>query len=542
MNKIFSKTKEIIFREQSGIFSSTLLIAGMMIVSRFAGFIRYRILSGYFTKEELDIYFAAFRIPDLVFEILINGALSTTFIPFFVEYQRRSKYKNTIISSVINAFILLLAFIITLLIVFLPALMPLIAPGFDAETNNQIVFLSRILLIGQLPFLVIGNFLTGMSQAKKSFLIPAFAPVLYNIVIIICIYYFAPTLHILAPIIGVVLGAVAFLLIQLPVFYIAKFKYKLVISHLNESYRFFKNALPRILTIIVGQIDATIDLSIATLLGPGSYTVFYLAQRLQLLPVSIIGMAVGQASLPYITEIYQDGNMKKFKEIVIRSILHIFFFTIPAAAFLIITRTATVRLFFGGEKFDWDATVATALTLSAFSLSLPLHSVYYFIVRCFYATFDTKTPFYVGTVSIVFGALLSLFFTLVLGLPIWALALSFSIVMSARTIFLIYLMIKKIKGMNLSLLFSDTVKMLVATINTSVITYFLIRLLDGLILDTSRTINVFILVMIGFIFFSSMYIFLCWLFGIHELYFIGKMIIKMKIYKKRVLEVYQGVD
>ncbi len=522
--------------------SSTLILSGMMIVSRIAGFIRFRILAGYFTKEELDIFYAAFRIPDLVFEILINGALSTAFIPFFVQYQKRPDEQNKVISSVINMVTLVLSGFIVILVIAMPLLMPVLAPGFTPEQASILVAYSRILLLGQLPFLVLGNFLSGISQAKKSFLIPALAPVVYNIAIIIFIYLFADQYHLMAPITGVVLGAFFFFVVQLPVLHYSQFRYELIITHIKESIRFFRVAVPRILTIIVSQIDATVDLTLATLLGPGSYTIFYLAQRLQLLPVSVFGMALGQASLPYLTEVFQEKRMKEFKNIIVNSMLSIFFFTIPSAAFLIITRTPIVRLFYGGQKFDWDATVLTAFTLSYFAIALPLHAIYYFVTRCFYAIFDTKTPFYVTAVTIVLSACLSLFFILVLKLPVWSLALSFSITMSLRTIILLIFLYAKIGGFDVWYFGKETLRISIAAFNTSVLSYFLTRLLDGLILDTSRTLNVFILLTIAGSFYLVVYLFLSWLFGVKEMYLITKMVMKIRGSKSKVTEIYQSVE
>jgi len=542
MNKLLSRTKGFIFKQQTSILSSTMILAGMMMLSRIAGFLRYRILGGYFNTNELDIFYAAFRIPDLVFEILINGALSTTFIPFFIEYQKRKKEQNSIVSSIINTVsIFLMAFII-ILVILMPVLVPLIAPGFDGAKTHKLIIYSRILLLGQLPFLVLGNFLTAISQAKKSFLIPALAPILYNIAIIVCIALFSESLHLLAPILGVVAGAFVFFIIQLPVFYISGFRYLVVLKHFKESMRFFRTAAPRILTIIVAQIDATIDLTLATLLGPGSYTVFYLAQRLQLLPVSVVGMALGQASLPYLSDMYQEKKYREFKDIIVTSILNIFFFTFPAASFLIIARTPMVRLFFGADKFDWSATVLTASTLSYFAISLPLHAIYYFLTRCFYSLFDTKTPFYVGAVSILLSGTLSVLFTMVFHWPVWSLALSFSITMSLRSLVLIFLLYKKINGLNILALAKGTFKICVAVFNTSILTYFLMRLLDGLILDTSRTLNVFMLLSIGFVFYSVIFLFLSWLFGIKEMYILSKMFLKVREYHKKIIEVYKGVE
>lgn len=542
MNKILSQTKNFIFKQQTSMLSSTLILAGMMILSRISGFFRFRIIGGYFNTQELDIFYAAFRIPDLVFEILINGALSTAFIPFFIEYQKNTTNRHIIISSIINSVSLLLFVMIIILIICIPILMPVIVPKFDSAQIGKLIFYSRILLLGQLPFLVLGNFLTAISQAKKSFLIPALAPILYNVAIVIYTVFFSSTMHLLAPILGVVFGAIIFFIIQLPVFYFADFKYSLVLKHFNETLRFFKSALPRIMTIIVAQIDATVDLTLANLLGSGSYTVFYLAQRLQLLPVSVFGMAFGQASLPYLSVLYQEKKYSEFKNVIVTSILNIFYFTIPASMFMIIARTPIVRLFFGAEKFDWNSTVMTAITLSYFALSLPLHSIYYFITRCFYSIFDTKTPFYISGISIIVSAILSIFLTLILRLPVWSLALSFSVTMSLRTLVLLAVLYIKINGYNIFTLAKETIKICIATFNTTILTYFLMRLLDGLIFDTSRTINVFMLIVVGFLFFSFVFLFFSWLFGVKEAYIITRMFIKIKEYQKKLVEVYKGVE
>lgn len=542
MNQLISKTKKVFFASQTSILTSTIILSGMILLSRIAGFIRYRILAGFFTKEELDIYFAAFRIPDLVFEILISGALSTTFIPFFVEYQRKNKDRDSIISSVINAVTLTLFVAVLILVISMPFIMPILTPGFAQETMPQLVFYARILLLGQLPFLVLGNFLTGISQAKKSFIIPAIAPIIYNIAIIVFIFMFKNSWHLMAPIFGVVFGAIVFFLIQLPVLFFAEFNYILVLRHIKEVFQFFKTAIPRIMTIIVAQIDATVDLALASLLGSGAYTIFYLAQRLQLLPVSLIGMAFGQASLPYLTEVFQQGKKEQFRIIIKQSLLNIFFFTIPASMFLVLARTPMVRLFFGGEKFDWSATNMTALTLSFFAISLPLHAAYYFLARSFYAAFDTKTPFLVTAFSILLNAILSTYFTIILKLPVWGLALSFSIAMSLRSILLTYLIFRRT---HIRLIFEvviDSLKIFLAALNTSVLTYFLIRLIDGLILDTSRTINIFALLAIGSVFYFIFYVFFCYIFGVKELSLFNGVISQFKNYKKRVFELYKGVE
>lgn len=516
----------------------------MFITASFFGFIRYRVLAGFFTKEELDIFFAAFRIPDLIFEILITGALTTSFIPFFIKHQQDKEAQSVHVSSVINMIMLALIILTLLLVVLLPHMIFLITPGFiySKSKTDLIVYYSQILLIGQLPFLVLGNFLTGISQANKRFFLPAVAPVVYNLAIIVMTFFFAKSLFLFSPIVGVILGAILFFLLQLPILFLTGFKYQFVIKRTKELWQFFKQAIPRIFTVVVSQIDATIDLSLTTLLGSGSYTVFYLAQRLQLLPVSVLGMAFGQASLPYLTEMFQNKNMVELKKIVVDSVLNVFFLTLPIACFFIFARTPIVRFFFGGPKFDWNATVETAVTLSYFSLSLPFHSIYYFLTRCFYALFDSKTPFYVSLISVGINSVLSLVFVLWFKFPVWSLALAFSFSMVLNVLILGYILMRRIAGLDLFYTLVESSKIIIAAILPAFIAFGIQKLLDGLILDTTRSINVFFLLVITFVSYFSMYLFLAWILNIKEVYSLTRMILKVKEYQRRIIEMYTSVE
>lgn len=542
MDKLIDRTKQLLFAKQTSIISSTLLIAAMVMLSRIFGFLRYRTLTAYFTKEQLDIYFAAFRMPDLIFEILITGALTTSFIPFFIKYDKNKELQSQTISSVMNIILAVLFGFIIVLTLFLRQLMPLITPGFDDHKISMITYYSQLLLLGQLPFLVFGNFLTGISQARKMFVLPAIAPIIYNLAIIVATAMLAPTWGLLAPVIGVIMGSIIFLVIQLPIITKCDFHYKFVIRMSKALWEFFKLAVPRIFTVLVAQIDATVDLTLTTLLGSGSYTIFYLAQHLQLLPVSVIGVAFGQASLPYLTEMYQEKNTEQFRKIVIDSILNLFFLTIPIASFFMFARTPIVRLFFGSEKFDWQGTNLTALTLSYFSISLPFHTIYYLLTRCFYAIFDSRTPFYISIFSVITNAVLSMYFILILKMPVWSLGVSFSVSMILSVLLLLGLLYIKLHGLNLVLLLVESAKMLSATFLASYAANSLKDLLDGLIFDTTRTINVLLLIITIFVFYFLLYLLLSWLFSVREMYLLTQMMFKVKEYKKRITELYTGIE
>lgn len=542
MNKLLNGTKNLILSKQRTIVSSTLIVAVTIILSRLFGFARYRILAGYFGKEELDIFFASFRIPDMVFEILITGAITTSFIPVFIKYQKDKKDLDENISSIINLIFIILFVMILVLFFLADWMIPLITPGFTGEKINLIILYSKILLIGQLPFLIFGNILTGIGQANKTFVISSIAPILYNVAIIITTLLLFHSLYLLAPIVGVVVGAVIMFVVQLPLFFTSRFSFSPVLKITRGLKEFFRMIGPRIITALAAQIDATIDLTLATLLSPGSYTFFYLAQHLQLLPVSVIGISFGQASLPYLAEVYHEKDQDEFRKIITESLLSMLFLTVPIASFFIFARTPIVRLFFGGEKFDWTATVQTAITLSYFALAIPAHSIYYFITRCFYAFLDSKTPFFVSLISIGINVILSLLFIFVFHLPVWALGLSFSLSIICNVFLLLLILSRKINGLNNRFLFVESTKILVITFIASFFVYWEMKMLDGLILDTTRTINVFLLLVMGGISYLILYFFFSWTLGIQETSLIKKFIHKAQAYKKRVVEIYTTVE
>lgn len=538
MEKFFKNTRKFIFIKQKDILSSVLVLALMIVISRIFGFLRYRTLASFFSKEVLDLFFASFRIPDFVFEILISGALSSAFIPIFIKYEKDQNKLNNNISSIINFMMIGLFLFILIMFVLSGVIIPLITPGFTSAELSTVISLSRILLISQLPFLVAGNILSGMAQANKIFIITAIAPILYNLGIILGTILLSSSLSLYGPAIGVTIGAFLFFAIQVPTIFIIKFEYNFFSRQKQVLSEFVHLFIPRLLSVITTQIDVTIDLALTTIMSRGSYTIFYFAQHLQLFPVSFLGMAFGQASLPYLSDLFKEGKIEDMKKIFVNSVLQLFFLTIPISFFFIFARTPIVRIFFGGEKFDLIATSQTAETLSYFALSLPMHAIFYFVIRAFYATYDTKTPFFLNLFSVGINTILSLIFVFLFKLPVWCLAIAFSISISLNVLLLLRSFYKKIGGFDYKKMIKNSIKICGASFVSSIFSYPLMKFLDGLVLDTTRTINVFILLTIIFSFFTMLYLFLSWFLNIEEVYILGAMIIKIKDLKKKLIEVY----
>ena len=542
MNKIVNVTRSLIFSQQKTIFSSAILIATTIVIARFFGFLRFRVLASYFPKEQLDIFFASFRIPDIVFEILITGALTSSFIPIFIKYKDNKKELTENISSIINLVFLGLFLLIIFLFIFLKKIISIITPGYSPQKVELITFLSSILLFGQLPFLILGNFLTGIGQANKTFFLPSIAPIFYNLAIILTTVFLNNYLGLLAPILGVVFGSLTIFLIQFPLLFFDGFFYRFILKINAAVKEFIKMAVPRILTVIVSQIDATIDLTLTTFLKPGSYTAFYLAQHLQLLPVSIIGVAFGQASLPYLSDLVKEKKEIELKQIIEETILCLLFLSLPFSIFFIFARTPLIRFFFGGEKFDWEATVTTAKTLSYFAIGLPFHTLYYFLTRCFYAFLDTKTPFLIGLFSIIVNTFLSIFFIFFLKLSVWALALSFSFSIFLNIFFLFLFLIKKIKNINYLNLIIETTKIIAASAFASLPSYIFLKIADPWIFNTIYTINVFFLLFSVALIYFFWYLFFSWVFNVKQLYLFTKLIVRAKEYQKKIIELFNPYD
>ncbi len=540
MEKLLSQTKKLIFHKQKDILSSAIILSVMIIVSRFFGLIRYRTLATYFTKEELDIFFAAFRIPDFVFEILITGALSSAFIPIFIKYQKKDnkdELQNNI-SSIINFIFLFLFIFVFITSIGAEFIVPLLTPGFSADQIDKVVEISRILLITQLPFLVAGNILSGIAQANRIFLITAIAPIIYNLGIIGGTILFSSQFSLYGPLIGTIIGASLFFLIQLPILYLQHFRFYFFKFERKVLHEFITLFVPRLLSVLTTQIDLTIDLILASLVGSGSYTIFFFSQHLSLFPVSFIGMAFGQASLPYMSNLFKNNQIMEMKKIFVNSLLQLLYLSVPASLFFIFARTPIVRIVFGGRKFDWLATNQTALTLSIFALSIPAHAIFYFITRSFYAMHDTKTPFTINFATVGLNIILSWIFIVTLGLPVWSLALSFSISITINIFLLLISFHKKIGGFDITKLTLHSIKIYLIAFLATLPSYAILKILDPLVINTTRTINVGLLLSIVFLAFGFSYLFFSWLFTVEEIYILSRLLIKIDELKRRLSEVY----
>ena len=355
------------------------------------------------------------------------------------------------------------------------------------------------------------------------------APVVYNIGIIIGIIALTPFLGLWAPVVGVGFGAILFMVIQLPLLVRIGYRHTLDTNPQTQGVKEVAHLMgPRTLGLAVSQIDTTVDLMLASLLGSRMVTIFNFAQHLQQLPVGLFGATVAQAALPLLSKQLVHGNKDEFKHTLIRAVHQILFFVLPASALFIVLRIPMVRLVFGASRFDWEATVLTGMTLSAFSISLFAQSVSHVFARGFYALYDTKTPVMIGIAAIAINTILSILFITWFQLPIWSLGVSTSIASIINVILLFWFLDRRVGRFSRWDLFGPPIKMAIAAGLTGIALYIPLKLLDQLVFDTTRVLGLLLLTGVsGFIGLST-YLFLSWVLGVGEVRFFLSLISRVK--------------
>jgi putative peptidoglycan lipid II flippase len=468
--------KKIFSDQQASVLSAATIIMIMVVASRILGLIRQRVLASYFTPDELSLFFAAFRLPDLVFEVLVFGTFSAAFIPVFTGLLKKDRKEAwAVASTVVNIGLLVFFVLAVFLIIFSSHLYGVLAPGFTNGQQEQIVSLTRILFAAQ-GFFVISYVLTAVLESSRRFLVPAIAPLFYNIGIILGTLLLAGKFHLMGPVIGVIGGSVLHLLIQLPLSLKLGFRFRPKIL-LDENVRKIgKLALPRIIEVSVLQVAKTAELFFASIISTASYTYFTLGNTIQLIPVGLFGTSIAKASLPTLSR--QSGQKALFRKTLFSALYQMVFLILPLSAALIVLRIPIVRLLFGTDIFGWEATVQTGMVVSAFAVGVIFQAAASLLSRAFYAMHDTKTPVTISIISLVINVSLTFVFVKILNLPAWSLALAYSVGVIIQGTALFILINNRLQvGSELKLL-TPLLKSTFSSFISGGVMYFLLKFFD----------------------------------------------------------------
>lgn len=530
---------EFLTKKQSSVRSAATILMAMVFVSRVLGLVRDRLLAARFSPDELGVYLAAFRMPNFLFELLVMGALTSAFIPVYTKYIAKGKQEEAwrISATLINVSVLILCIVTIPLLIWTKQISSLIAPGFTQTEIEQMVEFTRFIVVLQVLPLLIGNFFTGILQSHSMFFLPALAPVVYNLGIIVGIITCSGKFGLWAPVIGVGVGAFLFMVIQIPSLLKLGYRHKAVLDVKNDGVREIgKLMVPRTAGLAVSQIDTTVDLMLSTLLGARMVTVFTFAQQLQQLPIGLFGATVAQAAFPLLSQASASDNKEQYVKTITSALNQIVFFIMPVSVLFIVLRIPIVRLVFGASRFDWQATVLTGMTLSVFSISLSAQALSQLITRGFFALYDTMTPMIIGIITIVMNTVLSIIFIQGMHLPVWALGLSTTIASFFNVVLLLIYLERRMGTPLLKQLLATPAKIIVASLLTGVALYIPLKLFDQLVFDTTRTFGLLLLTGVSGMIGGSVYIFLVWMFGVTEAKSFLAMITKFRHPKQIIIE------
>jgi len=511
---------KISLKKQDTILSASLILSITFAISALLGFLRNRfLLSRFFSccADQLDAYNAAFRLPDLIFKLLVTGALSASFIPVFSRYLHKDKktaYK--IATTTINVLLITLFLLLSLIFIFAVPFSRLIAPGFNQQQISLMSSFTRILLTAQIFFLF-SNFLTGIIQAHQIFLIPAISPILYNLSIIFGIIFISPVWGMRGVCFSVVIGAFLHFFIQIPLVKKLGFKYSFFIdTKLSGFKRILRLMAPRAISLGLTEIENTFTLLWASLLPAGSFSLLSIALQLVFFPSRIFGSTIAQASLPILSKNIAKNKLKTFRKTVINTIIQSLFLILPISVLMLVHRVAIVRLVFGAKQFPWSATLLTAKTLAFLIPTIVSQSVTQILARSFYAMHNTKTPLYVSFISVFFNLFANFFFVRFTNLGILGLAISASISNLIQLFGLFALFYLKVEEINLKHICQRISKIFLASLVMGLSIWFSMKVLDLFILDTSKTLNLTTLFLTSSFLGFLVYYFICNLFNIKE--------------------------
>lgn len=450
----------------ASIAGAAFLITIMSLASRLLGLVRDRILASTFgAGDTLDIYYAAFRIPDLIYNLLILGALSAAFIPVFTSLISKEENEEAweLANGVINMAFIVIIFLSLIFCVFAPYLMRIITPGFPEDKIDQVVSFTRIMFLSPL-FLGLSGILGGILTSFKRFLIYSLAPIFYNLGIIIGILVLVRVLGPIGLAWGVVLGAILHMLVQYPAVKHLGLHHKIkIVGYFKNPniIKVFKLMIPRTLGIAVNQINLLVMTVFASLLASGSLAIFNFAQNLQGVPIGLFGSSFAIAVFPTLSALHAKKNNREFGYHLSHTLRRVLFFIIPISIAILLLRAQMVRVVLGAGKFDWEDTVLTFQVLGIFSLSLFAQSLVPLLARSFYAMHDTRTPFYIALVSEAVSILTAL---LLLGkLKIMALAIAFSLASVVQMTLLLFVLRTRLDYLDDKNIIKSLVKIAIAS-------------------------------------------------------------------------------
>ncbi len=371
-----------------------IVVAAAFFLSRVLGWVRLVVITNLFgAGAELDAYFAAFRLPDAIFQLVAAGALSSALIPVLSGLYARGEDERAwrVVSTVLNVLLLLLAGLAAVVAVWAPEIVPIVTPGFDVVGTELTVRLTRIMLLSPL-LLALGAVASSVLNSRGRFGAAAMAPILYNAAIIAAALLLGPALGVEALAIGVVVGSLLHLAIQIRPLTLERFRFSFNIDLGDSASRQVLLLMaPRAFGLGANQITFIVNTALASGIGLGAVTAYNVAFTIMLIPIGVVGYPLGVVLLPSMSRAMAAGSVREFGQLVVRSVRLLLYVMLFVTAVGLVLRRQVVTLLFD-YGFDERTIDLTANTLLFLLIGLAGHSLVIVLARAFYSGHDTRTP------------------------------------------------------------------------------------------------------------------------------------------------------
>ncbi len=457
-----------------------LIVTFAFLLSRILGYVRYVVIAAAVpVGPELDAFFAAFRIPDFLFQLVAAGALSSALIPIVAALFATDEEARAwrVISSVTTLMLGLLLVLAAVVLFLAPILVPPITPGFGAAETARTVELTRIMVLSPL-FLAAGAVATSVLNARGRFGAAAMAPLVYNLGIIAGAIVLVPAFGVTGLALGVVVGAFGHVLVQLPALYRIGARIRPMIDFGDmQARRALALMAPRALGLGATQIVFLVMTSLASSLESGSISVFNFAFAVLQIPIGVIGVPLGVVLLPSLAREAATGGTEAFRRLLVRGLGMLAYVMIAIAALGIVVSGDVVRLLFHYGTITDDVLDRTSITLAVFLVGLTAHSLIAVLARAFYAQQDTATPVGAALVAVVVNIVVGVALVGPLGLT--GLATAIAVAAWLETLTLFVLLSRRVPGLGLSRVGGVMARSLAASLAGAAVAFVIEQWLRG---------------------------------------------------------------
>jgi len=394
---------KLVYSEVRGLHQAAYVLALFAFGSQLLALVRDRMLAHQFgAATELDIYYAAFKVPDLLYVLFASTLSVYVLIPFVTtcEHNEDGEGARHLLSQVFSVFLVGYTILAAVLFVCVPYIMPKLFPGLTDHVDT-LTLVTRILLI-QPMLLGVSSLFGVVTQLGHRFVLYAISPLVYNIGIIIGLAALYPAYGLAGLAVGVVLGACGHMLVQWPLVRTSAFAFSFTRSISWKTIRsVLAVSIPRAVTLSLHQLTLLVLISLASVMTVGSVSVFQFAYNLQSVPLAIVGASYSIAAFPMLADLFAQKKYDVFARHVISAMRHIIFWSVPIAGLIIVLRAHIVRVVLGSGAFDWSDTKLVAAVLAILCLSLVAQAINLLIVRTFYAAGKTGVPLLVTGIGSV---------------------------------------------------------------------------------------------------------------------------------------------